>query len=140
MHRVIMDCPKGLVVDHIDGNTLNNRRSNLRICTFGENLRNQRPRTNRIRKSAYKGVCWLETRQRWIANCGLDGKQYRSGHFRTEIEAAHAYDELAKRHHGEFASLNFPPKPPTLLQKFASIVGAIQKDAWVDRTALGKAV
>lgn len=84
MHRQIMKVPEGLVVDHIDHNGLNNRRSNLRVCTRSQNQCNQRRFGG---KSKYKGVTWLRHTKKW---------------------AAKVYDRKASELHGEFAHLNFP--------------------------------
>ncbi|MBW1855173.1 MAG: HNH endonuclease [Deltaproteobacteria bacterium] len=107
MHRVIMNPPGHLFVDHIDHNGLNNCRSNLRLCTPAQN------RCNLISKkgnSKYKGVHWKSSRKKWAAAIQLNRKIYHIGHFTDEIAAARAYDERAKQLHGEFACLNFPPE------------------------------
>ena len=105
MHRLIMDEPKGLFVDHRDHNGLNNRKSNLRLCTQSQNNMNIRP----IGKtSRYKGVCWHKRRNKFIARIQIDGKRIHIGCFDDEIDAAKAYDKKAKELFGEFAYLNFP--------------------------------
>lgn len=104
MHRVIMKAPQGLFVDHIDGNGLNNRRSNLRVCTVSQNHQNQRFRGG---LSRYKGVCFLKKINKWRANIGFDGRRMHIGCFDNEIEAAKAYDRKADELFGEFAYLNF---------------------------------
>jgi hypothetical protein len=106
MHRLIMDAPKNLVVDHIDHNGLNNRKSNLRICTNAQNACNMRP--YRGVSSKYKGVSWSKKKKKWEAGIKRDQKRYRLGFFETEIEAAKAYDKKASQLHGQFACLNFP--------------------------------
>jgi hypothetical protein len=105
MHRIIMGEPKGKVVDHIDGNSLNNRRSNLRICTVAENIRNRR-RTGGV--SRYKGVCFVKRLNKWQAEITFNGRQIHIGIFKDEISAGRAYDKKAKELFGEFACLNFP--------------------------------
>jgi len=110
MHQFIMNPPKGMVVDHIDGNGLNNRRSNLRICTRPENTRNRRPNPNT--STGYKGV-WRDKRTgRYWAQIYFKGKSTRLGSFDTAVEAAHAYDRKAIELFGEFACLNFPQEHP----------------------------
>ena len=105
MHRQILNAPDHLVVDHIDHNSLNNRKSNIRLCTFAENcrnLRNIRPKT-----SKYKGVHWRKRGKKWAAAISCNNKTYHLGYFKDEIEAAKAYDRAAKKYHGRFGALNF---------------------------------
>lgn len=105
MHRVLLNAPAGLEVDHIDRNPLNNRRSNLRLCTRAENCRNTRPIGG---TSQYRGVSWWAAGQCWRANIQHNRKQIFLGNFQNELDAARAYDHAAARLHGEFAFLNFP--------------------------------
>lgn len=106
MHRIILDVPKGLYVDHIDGNGLNNQRSNLRICTNQDNARNQPARKNVT--SQFKGVGWHKDHNKWRAYITDMHKAIHIGMFKSEKEAALAYDKRAKELFGEFARLNFP--------------------------------
>lgn len=106
MHRLIMKAPKGLYVDHIDGNGLNNRKSNLRLCTATENSQNRGPRANCY--SRYKGVSWHKTNKRWNPRIVAGGKRYNLGAFKNETDAAIAYDRRAEILHAAFAYLNFP--------------------------------
>jgi hypothetical protein len=111
MHRLIIDAPKGIFVDHIDGNPLNNKRSNLRLATNMENLRNMK----KIRGiSRYKGVSLLKKGNRWISYIRVNTKLEHLGSFKTEIEAAVAYDMAAIDKFGEYASLNFYLDPKTI--------------------------
>ena len=105
MHRSILGKKKGLEVDHINRDGLDNRRENLRLCTRSQNSMNQGLRKNSL--SGYRGVSYHQKRKRWIARIRVDGKHVRSASFKTAEEAARAYDEFAKKYHGEFASLNF---------------------------------
>lgn len=101
MHRFILDAPTGLQVDHINGDTLDNRRDNLRICTHLENVMN---RPGRGGTSKYKGVFYDKRRDRYYARHG--GKHI--GSFRSEDDAARAYDDHVRALHGDYAWLNFP--------------------------------
>ena len=102
MHRFL--CPGSRKVDHRDGDSLNNRCSNLRPCSNSQNLQNaRRPATN---TSGFKGVTayW----KRWKAGIWINGKQKHLGTFRSPKIAALAYDFAALKYFGEFARLNFP--------------------------------
>lgn len=103
MHNLIMRPPAGLEVDHIDGNTINNQRSNLRCCTHAQNLANRRKQKNG-KTSQYKGVSLAKNDNKWRV---MLGHKY-IGYFTSETEAARAYDAAAITHYGEFARLNFP--------------------------------
>ena len=106
MHRSIMGDPKGMMVDHRNHNTLDNRKDNLRIVTRAENMRNTQAR--RGSSSKYLGVSWYKPREKWRAQISVDGKRKYLGIFENEVEAALAYDLAAIEHFGEFANLNFP--------------------------------
>lgn len=93
-------------IDHIDNNTWNNQRDNLRLCNNSENLCNRGVNSNN--KSGYKGVYWRKHRQKWEAEINKDGKRYCLGFFDDPIEAAKVYDAKARELHGEFAYQNFP--------------------------------
>lgn len=102
LHRFILAPAAGADVDHINGDTLDNRRSNLREATRSENLRNGRA------KSGYKGVSRLkfETPRPWQARIYVDGRNHHLGTFATQEEAALAYNQAAAEAYGEFARLN----------------------------------
>ena len=108
MHREILGAPKGLVVDHINHNGLDNRRSNLRLCTVRQNNMNRRPSRRKNKWSRFKGVSWDKQRRLFTAYIQQDGKMVRLGRFESEVEAAKAYDKKARELFGEFAYLNFP--------------------------------
>lgn len=105
MHRQITGNVHGMQVDHINGNKLDNRRSNLRLCTHTENMRNSRSSVGSYSK--YKGV-WLDRRvNKWAARiCCGNRKRVGLGYFSVESEAAEAYNAAAKKYHGKFARLN----------------------------------
>jgi hypothetical protein len=105
MHREIIRPEPGSLVDHINGNQLDNRRSNLRLCTHSENLRNTKAR---IGSSRFKGVSWYKQRKRWSARIVVDGQRVGLGYYADELAAAMAYDAAAVAYFGEFARLNFP--------------------------------
>jgi hypothetical protein len=107
LHRVIMDAPSGVDVDHVNGDGLDCRKSNMRLCSHKENLRNQRKRRGNY-TSEYKGVSWDQSRNAWIAQFKADDDVRHIGRFESEDEAARAYDRTAIEHYGEFARLNFP--------------------------------
>ena len=106
MHRVIMNAPVVMQVDHIDGDGLNNQRNNLRIVTQSQNLYNSKKKCHSASK--YKGV--YKRGERYKAECL--GKYF--GTFGTEIEAAKAYNKAAIEMMGEFARLNIIPGPEPL--------------------------
>lgn len=106
MHRIVANAPKGLIVDHINHNGLDNRRSNLRLCTTTQNQRNSRPRPGS--SSKYKGVCWCKSSKKFRARIYINRKSVDIGYFTDEIAAAKAYDRKARELFGEFAYLNFP--------------------------------
>ena len=104
MHRLILGAQSGQLVDHRDGDGLNNQRANLRFATHRQNS------THRIRgprnRSGYRGVSWDKSSNKWRASIRLDGRVVHLGMFTDPVEAAHAYDAAAIAHHGEFATTN----------------------------------
>lgn len=104
MHRLIAKAETGYDVDHIDGNGLNNTKSNLRSATRSQNMQNER--NLRGGTSIYKGVYFNAKRNRWIVEMKIETKKKHIGQFKTELEAARAYNLNALKHYGEFARLN----------------------------------
>jgi len=102
LHRLIKNCPKDKVVDHINGNTLDNRKCNLRICTQAENSKNKR--INKNNTSGYKGVFYYKRYNKWTSIIMVNGKKKGLGYFDTPEEAYAAYCKAAKELHGEFAN------------------------------------
>lgn len=107
MHRLIMGLGKGdkRYVDHINGDTGDNRRSNLRIVTMSENLRNMRRQAPH--SSRFKGVTWDARRETWAAQATLNYRHHFLGYHDTEELAAQAYDAFARQHFGAHARTNF---------------------------------
>lgn len=107
MHRLIMDAKPGECVDHINRNKLDNRKANLRLCKPAENQRNMGiPKHN---TSGYKGVSFLKKLGKWEAYITYNNKKINLGYFEIKIEAAEAYNKVAKQKFGEFAVLNIIP-------------------------------
>jgi len=104
MHRLITGAPRGMDVDHINHNCLDNRRSNLRICTRIENMRNQR-RAMPTKRAPYKGVFGI-SESSWRATIYINRKPIYLGFWATAEEAALAYNAAAREHFGEFAYTN----------------------------------
>ena len=104
MHRAIMCPPDNMIIDHINHNTLDNRRVNLRICTHSQNHQNRQQTRG---KSLYKGVQWVSRQKRFQASIRKNNKRTHLGYFADETEAAKAYNKAAKIAFGEFARLNY---------------------------------
>ncbi len=105
IHRAIMNAPNGVLVDHINGDPLDNRRDNLRLCTVFQNNCNKHARLGAL------GLLGVSKRDnRFYAQISIVHKKRKHiGSFATPIEAAKAYNEAAKTHYGEFANLNVIP-------------------------------
>lgn len=119
MHEVIMGTVAGKVIDHINQNGLNNRKSNLRFATTEQNAWNKRKQKGDY-SSKYKGVHWVKSRKKWRARIICKGTGIFLGCFDNEDDAAKAYDEKAKELFGEYAVLNL---------KGESAVKRIKKEA-----------
>lgn len=100
MHHFVFG--KRVLLDHIDGNGLNNQKSNLRECTYSQNGANRRKNTKTLGR--FKGVSFL--RGKWMARLQVMKKRLYLGYFTEEIEAAKAYNDAAVKHFGEFAHIN----------------------------------
>lgn len=104
MHRQIMDAGSGLEVDHKNGNSLDCRRGNLRLCDHPQNCRNIRQRCDN--HSGYRGVTWCKRDQCWRVEIHYNGAKKQLGRFDDLKAAALAYNTAAIELHGEFARLN----------------------------------
>ena len=105
MHRVIMRTQSGEEIDHINSDTLDNRRENLRLCTHIENLQNRNKQSNNA--VGFKGVSWHSQGKKWRVQIRVNGKNISLGLFNNPEEAARAYDAGAKKYFGNFARTNF---------------------------------
>lgn len=101
LHRHLIDVPKGYVIDHINGDKLDNRRCNLRVCTPHQNRMNRQSQKNNT--SGYKGVFWNKQRNKWSAKINFNHKQIYTGYFDNKEDAAKAYERAARKYFGEFA-------------------------------------
>ena len=104
LHRLVAQPEKGQYVDHINGNKFDCRRSNLRICTNGQNGMNRGP--TRLNTTGLKGV--YKARSKFLASITFEGKVIRLGLFSDAVKAARAYDAAALEYFVEFAYCNFP--------------------------------
>lgn len=100
MHRVILDAPKGMHVDHQDGDGLRNTRKNIRLATMQQNHFNRGPQRNNT--SGYKGVTWYKTRNKWVAQIQVNRKNFNLGYFDDPRKASEAYAEAARHFAGDF--------------------------------------
>jgi hypothetical protein len=107
LHRIITNVPAKKHIDHINGDSLDNRKSNLRLCSNAENSRNRKKSRKNV--SGYKGVYWSSQKKKWHAEIWKDYRKYHLGFFDNLIDAVLAYNEGALRLHGGFAKLNKLP-------------------------------
>lgn len=134
MHRQLMNAPRGHYVDHINHNTLDNRRENLRVVTPTQSLYNTRPRKQTV--SPFKGVTLVKNR--WQAAIHVDGEKVVIGRFLTQRAAAEAYNEAAQKHFGEYAVLNdlkaiqndSPRKSRQITSKYRCVYHDPRRNVW----------
>lgn len=105
LHRLVMNAKKGQIVDHIDGDSFDNRKSQLRFCTHSENIANQRRHKKQFINAPFKGV--YKYKNKYKAQINYKGKTYYLGFYEIAKEAARRYDQEALKLFGEFATLNF---------------------------------
>lgn len=107
MHRVVLGLTRydKIQIDHINGNRLDNRKSNLRICNCSQNQANKEKISSNT--SGYKGVTFHKAKNKWMASAKYMGKSYFAGYFSNPIDAAKAYDALVKKLRGEYSRTNF---------------------------------
>lgn len=105
LSRFIMNAPRGVHVDHIHGNKLDNRKAELRLCTNQQNCFNRG--INKNNKSGFKGVSWHKQASKWVANIVVSRKQICLGFFDDINDAAAAYAAGSLKHHGEFGRLSW---------------------------------
>ena len=105
MHRLIMGATKDQMIDHINGDKLDNRRKNLRFCTKAQNNRNsKKPHSNNT--SGYKGVFWSKQKRKWLAQIVVDRTQIGLGFFNSKEEASETYKQASRKYCGEFSPYN----------------------------------
>lgn len=105
LHRLVTNCPEDLMVDHINGDTLDNRKANLRVCTNAQNQQNTKGRGG---TSTHKGVSLNKRAGLWVGMFMFNGRRYYCGRFENEEECARAVDKKRREVCEDFASLNFP--------------------------------
>ena len=103
MHREVMKTPDGMYTDHKNGIRFDNRKSNLRVCTHSENIRNKCKQSNNT--SGLKGVAWHKVTKKWQVQIQVQGKSIYLGLFATKELAYQAYCEASTKYHGEFRKL-----------------------------------
>jgi hypothetical protein len=107
MHRLIMNCPEDLQIDHIDGNGLNNQRVNLRVAKNAQNCRNQRAHSDSL--TGYKGITFVKKKKLYFARIRVNNKLISLGRSKDLKKAVIRYNEAATKYFGEFAFLNKIP-------------------------------
>lgn len=106
LHQFILGKQGSQIIDHIDGNPLNNAKSNLRFATRSQNAANTSCVTLSRNQSGFRGVSWAKKCNMWRADLSVNAKKMWLGYFTDKLEAAKAYNEAARKYHGEFATLN----------------------------------
>ena len=107
LHRFLMNPPNNMVVDHINHNPLDNRKSNLRVCSIQQNNMNKQSQ-RRNTTSQYKGVYWQKQRNKWQVQIRINGKLNYIGLYNDELTASIEYDKKALLYYGVYACINHP--------------------------------
>lgn len=100
LHRFITNAPKGKVVDHINHDRLDNRKCNLRICTYQQNNMNLSLRNDN--SSGYAGICWYKSRNKWVTKIIVNGKSIHLGYFENKEDAIKARKEAEEKYFGKY--------------------------------------
>jgi hypothetical protein len=125
MHRMVMGAQDGEYVDHIDGNGLNNSRSNLRFATLSQNNMNQRMRPDNT--SGHKGISWCPDREKYQVYVNIDRKRKSLGRYRTLEEAIYVRDQAVKEHYGEFARENTSLPEEAQIKPYRSVPRTLRR-------------
>lgn len=105
LHRLVMKAGAGDIVDHLDGDGLNCRRSNMRLTDLSGNSANREFKKS---NNAYRGVYYRKSKDCYEVQIGGKKARVKGGYFKSAEDAARRYDELARLRYGQFARLNFP--------------------------------
>ena len=106
LHRFLMNPKDNEIVDHINGNPLDNRKCNLRVCSQNQNMMNQQKRKNT--SSKFKGCSWAKNKSKWCVHIQINKKIKHIGYYNSEEEGAISYDKAAIKYYGIYAKTNFP--------------------------------
>lgn len=138
INRIIMNAPKGVIVDHKNRNKLDNRRENLRLATRTQNNQNRTP--SKKTKSGYKGVVWHKESQLWFAKIVVNKKDVSLGYYPTKEEAAEQYNIAAQKYFGDFACKNdvkqtdnqhvYRSRKPRNNRKYCGVYLSTSKKTW----------
>lgn len=125
MHRMVMGAQAGESIDHIDGNGLNNSRSNLRFVTQSENNLNQKIRSDNT--SGHKGISWCPDREKYQVYVNINRKRKSLGRYRTLEEAIYVRDRAVKEHYGEFSRENTSLPEEAKIQPYRSLPRTLRR-------------
>jgi hypothetical protein len=128
-HAVVGRPPDGMVTDHVNGRSLDNRRSNLAFTSDSSNV--QKGILYSSNTSGYKGASWCKRKNRWVANTYVGNKQVHLGSYKTKEEAARAYDAKVREIHGAGAFTNFPQEDKMPKLKFKEVEKREQPDTGI---------